>query len=121
MTNVLRASIALSLLVGVAATALVARARILPNGRILPGIRVEGEVIPDDVASGDDSKIRAWIENIAASRVDREVDIRVGNLSQKRRMAMFFRARDSATFVSTLRRLGREGAWGERLDLGIRA
>jgi vancomycin resistance protein YoaR len=121
MSNLLRVSFCTVLLGAVAGGAGYAHRTLFPAGRTLPGIRVDGATLPDDVARGDDTAIAAWIDARAALVLDRDVELRAGRSMRRVKLRDVAAPFDSVSLVPRLRAFGRVGPFAQRLDESLRA
>ncbi|MFI5299491.1 MAG: VanW family protein [Polyangiales bacterium] len=103
-----------TLVVAVAiAGAIGAKRTLLPEGRLLPGLRIEGLAVPDDVARANDDVLRAWIAARISPRLARDVEIVAGKRSQKVAIASMVLAPAIDAAIAQARRLGHAGALDE--------
>lgn len=123
MTTLLRAGLVLALTGVLAGGAAVAERQLFPRGRILPGLKVGGVTVPDDVARGDDAALRAWIEGREAPFLERSVTIQVQGKELARTVPMksLVAPLDASAIVRRLRELGTESALADRVDSALRA
>lgn len=121
MSILLRATLCTLLLGTVAGGAGYAHRTLLPSGRTLPGLRVDGAPIPPEIAAGDDATIAAWIEGRAAAVLDREVELRAGTSARRAKLRELAAPFDAASLVPRLRAFGRDGSITKRLDDALRA
>ena len=122
MTTPLRAGIALSLLAMLGGGTLYAKHELFGAGpRLLPGLRVAGEVIPDDVARADDATLRAWIEEREVPFLERNVEIRADNSTRTVSLRSLVVPLDASAVVAQLRALGHETTLAARVDVALKA
>jgi vancomycin resistance protein YoaR len=122
MTTPLRAGIAVSLLAILAGGTLYAKSQLFGGGRgLLPGLKVGGEVVPDDVANADDATLRAWIEEREKPFLDRDVEIRAEKSSRTVSLRTLVVPPDASGIVARLRSLGHESTLSARIDVALKA
>ncbi len=123
MTTLLRAGLVLALTGALAGGAAVAERSLFPRGRILPGLKVGGATVPDDVAASNDDVLRAWIESREAPFLERSVTVHVPGkeLSRTVPLKSLVAPLDATTIVRRLRELGHEDELSERFDTALRA
>lgn len=116
-TRAIAAGALVTLLGGSAAYA---RASMLPRERALPGLRVEGFALPDDVAA-DEAKLRAYLDKRVDAALAREVEIFAGKSKRTVTLRDVANAPDTFQLARSIRALGRDGTLAHRLDLAVRA
>jgi vancomycin resistance protein YoaR len=121
MSFLIRASICTVLLGTVAGGAAYAHRTLLPPGRLLPGLMVDGAPVPMEIAGADDAAIAGWIEGRAATVLDREVELRAGTSARRVKLRELAAPFDAAALVPRLRSFGREGTITKRIDDALRA
>ena len=121
MTTLLRAGIAFALLAALGGGALYEERHLLPSGRLLPGLRVDGVEIPDDVARGDDAAIAAWIDGRIQPHLDRTIEVHAGATQRDVPLRTLSTQVDAASVIARLRSFGRDGTLASRIDDALRA
>ena len=117
----LRAASAIALLGAFCWAGVYGQHHYFPRGRLLPGLKVSGEVIPDDVARGDDAAIRAWIEAREAPLLDREVEVHAAASKRVVPLRSLLGADDVDGTIARLRAFGHEPQLAHRIDDALRA
>lgn len=121
MTTPRRLALASALVLALAGGSAAAVRSALPPGRVLPGVRVDGHPLPDDVAKGDDAAVRAWIAKRVERALGGDVELVVGQEKRKVPVASLVGPADLDRLVATLRWLGHERTLAARLDTAWRA
>jgi len=116
-----RALVALAVLAAAATAGGIAERRILPRDRVLPGVRVEGVALPDDLARGDDARIASWIDSRVETMLDREVEVRAGPAKRTVKLRELTTPVDRQSILARLRGFGRSGSLATRVDEAFRA
>jgi vancomycin resistance protein YoaR len=116
-----RAIVALGVLLLAAGGAFAAQRALLPPGRALPGLRVEGVALPDDVASGDEARLSAWLAARNESMLDRRVQIRIGAEARSLELRQVVAPVDASALAHSILAVGREGTLAARIDQALRA
>lgn len=98
-----------------------AQRTVLPRDRVLPGLRVEGLTIPDEIARGGEAKIAAWIDERVHRASSYEVQIQAGKAHRTVTLENLLAPVDSHAVARSVVALGREGTLAYRLDLAMRA
>ena len=109
-----------SLLALVGGTLGYARITLLPSGRVLPGLRVDGFTVPDDVAR-DDGKLAGYLAARVESALARTVEVRAGKSTRTTTLRDLADPPDTLALARTVRAIGREGTLAHRIDLALRA
>lgn len=99
--------------------AFVAERRLLPNDRLLPGLRVDG-FTPDDDSARDPAKLSAWVDRRVNDALAHDLEVQVGAEKRTVRLADVVVA-DVAAAIAEARGLGRTGPLSARLDVAMRA
>jgi vancomycin resistance protein YoaR len=116
----IRALVALTVLAAAATAGGIAERRILPRDRVLPGARVEGALLSDELARADDAQIASWIDQRVETLLDREVEVRAGPAKRTVKLRELASPVDSKPIVARLRALGRSGSLATRIDEALR-
>ncbi len=116
-----RALTALGIAVTVSGAAAVAYRSVLPSDRVLPGVRLEGFELPEDVARGDDQKLAAYLATRIDGALSRSIEVRTGKSTRTVPLRDVGAAEQPAEVLRKLRALGREGGLGSRIDVAMRA
>jgi vancomycin resistance protein YoaR len=115
-----RAIIAGSIVALFGGSAAIARASMLPKHRALPGLRVEGFELPDDVAT-DDAKLTVYLGKRIDAALAREIEVVAGKAKRKVALRDVADAPDTWALARSIRAIGRDGTLARRLDLAMRA
>ncbi len=121
MTTPRRLALASALVLTLAGGSAAAVRTALPPGRVLPGVRVDGHAVPDDVARGDDAALRAWVSARVERALGGDVEISVGKEKRKVAIKSLVGAADLDRVVATLRWLGHERTLASRLETAFKA
>lgn len=93
---------------------------VLPGGRALPGLRVEGFELPDDVAR-DEGKLTAYLGRRVESALSQTIEVHAGKSSRKLMLRDVVSPPDTALIARAIRGLGREGTLAHRVAVAMRA
>ncbi len=115
-----RAIAAASLVALLGGSAAYARASMLPRDRALPGLRVEGFALPDDVAA-DEAKLMVYLGKRIDAALAHEVEIFAGKSKRKVALRDVANAPDTWQLARSIRALGRDGTLAHRFDVAMRA
>jgi vancomycin resistance protein YoaR len=121
MTTKTRALTALGIVATVSVASAVAHRSILPGDRVLPGVRLEGFELPEDVARGDDRALEAYVTARVESALARSIELRAGKVSRTVTLREVGAVSDPRAVVRALRAVGREGGLATRVDAAFRA
>ncbi|MBI2391125.1 MAG: VanW family protein [Deltaproteobacteria bacterium] len=121
MPSRLRVLAALGLIPLATGVAFAAKATVLPGDRVLPGVRVEGLPVPDDIARGGEGALTTWIGRRVEATLARSVEVRVGKASRSLPLRELLAPVDAAIVARSVASLGRTGTLAARVDLAWRA
>lgn len=93
---------------------------VLPNGRALPGLRVEGFELPDDVARGE-AKLAGYLAERIEGALSQSIEIHAGKSSRKVTLRDVAAAPDTLAIARAIRALGRDGTLAHRVATAMRA
>ena len=91
------------------------------GARLLPGLKVGGALVPDDIARADDATLRAWIEERERPFLDRDLEIAAEKSTRTVSLRTLVVAPDASSVVARLRALGHESTLAARIDVALRA
>lgn len=121
MNILVRASIAGALLGATVGAGAWVEERTLPTDRVLPGVRVGGEVVPDDVAHADDADVAEWILQREAPLLDRSIEVHTAVSTRTVKLRDLVKPIDVQTIARRVRAFGHDGSLANRLDEAMRA
>ena len=121
MTTVRRLLLASGLVCALGGGAFGAARTVLPPGRILPGVRVEGHTLPDAVARGDDAALRAFLQGRIERAVAGDLEIVVGAEKRTVPVKSLVASAELDRVVTTLRWLGHERSYATRVKSALAA
>jgi len=112
-----------SLCVALLATgsAFAAQRSVMPRDRVLPGLRVEGLAVPDEVARGGEARLVAWLSERVETTLARPIEIRAGKAKRSLALRDLVAPVDVGAVARSIESLGRDGTLATRLDVALRA
>ena len=113
--NRTRALSALGLVVAVATVATVTVRMLLPSDRVLPGLRVEGFVLPEDIARGSEEQIAAYIEQRVRTAREPLIEVTASAAHRSVPLATVTLAPDARAIARAVRSVMRGTALGGAL------
>jgi len=116
-----RALTAVGIAVSVLSGAVVVKCAILPSDRVLPGLRVEGFPLPDELARVDDQKLAGYIAERIDAALSRSIEVRAGKSTRTVTLRDLGSAAEPIAVVRAIRKLGHDGGLASRIDVALRA
>ncbi len=121
MTTLRRLVLASGLVCALGGGAFGAVRTVLPAARVLPGVRVEGHVLPDAVSRGDDAALRAFLLARVERAVGGDLEIVVGAEKRTVPIKSLVASAELDRVITTLRWLGHERSYATRLKNAVAA
>ncbi len=105
----------------VASGAFAAERSIAPPDRVVPGVRVEGLAIPDDVARLGEPALASWLSARLEPALARTIEIKAGSSTRTIALRDALDDVDLLAVARAARRVGHEGPLSRRIEESLLA
>src|SRR6202042_2943862 len=103
------------LLAGAVGASAFAVQTLLPEGRVLSGVSIEGVGVTGDLAKSNDAALAAFATARLSEHLDRPVEIVAGTQTEKTTLRALLAPLDATSTIARARAIGRDGELDARL------